>query len=64
MKPVHESDRLLFPSTFQSSSKVFLVQHPDLYELTSLHQYTSAESRMTLLSVRIIELSVQYDDDK
>ena len=43
---------------------VFLVPHPDLYELISLHQCTSVESGMILLSAHTIEPSVQHDDDK
>ena len=43
---------------------VFLVLRPKRYELTWLHQFTSVEQGMTLLSARIIELWVQYDDDE
>ena len=43
---------------------VFLVPHPDLYGLISLHQCTSVESGMIFLSAHTIEPSVQHDDDK
>ena len=42
----------------------FLSNNPNLYELTSWHQYTSVELGMTLLSTQKIELFVQYDDGK
>ena len=43
---------------------VFLVLLPSWYELTCWHQCISVEWWMILLAARIIELSVQYDDDK
>ena len=62
MNPAQALEKLLFVSTFPYSMRS-RASRADRCEWTWLHQCTSVEQGMFLLSVHRVELEVHCDDD-